>query len=201
MTHFEVLVEGLSDVPVVNAIFLRRFPDVTLRVHPHQGKGQLPSDVFAKPDPKQRQLLHQLPSKLRGYRHTLQSNDVVLVLCDADKDKPDELLKALNGVLDKLKPKYRVLFHLAVEETESWFIADYDAVKKAYPSARIAPLKNIKPDAIVGAWEKLAEALGEKGEQRKIEWATRISPYLNVDKPVSPSLKKLIDGVANATTC
>ena len=57
-------------------------------------------------------------------------------------------------------------------------------------------LKNIEPDAVVGAWEKLALALGLDPKKvsglTKHEWASRIAPYLDLDAPKSPSFSKLI---------
>jgi len=61
-------------------------------------------------------------------------------------------------------------------------------------------LSRIKPDEIVGAWEQLAEALSKETSSvtgvDKHEWAERISPHLNLDEPRSPSLRKLISGIA-----
>jgi hypothetical protein len=86
---------------------------------------------------------------------------------------------------------------LAIEETESWFIADTAAVLKAFPKANIAPLKKFQPDAIVGAWERLSEAIGSTGSSGtdKRNWAEKIVPHLDLDDPRSPSLRLLIDGV------
>lgn len=203
MTWFEVLVEGASDVPAIREVLTRRFGLVEnehFRIHPHQGKGRLPANPLARPDPKQRQLLHQLPAKLRGYARSLDPACLVLVLVDADNTPCTELLAALNDMLAQLpdRPK-RVLFRLAIEETESWFIADPSAVKAAFPRAKVASLSRIAPDSIVGAWERLAEAIsvssGASGAE-KLHWATRICPHLNLDEPVSPSLRKLISGVS-----
>jgi hypothetical protein len=91
-------------------------------------------------------------------------------------------------------PRPRVLFRLAIEETESWFIADTRAIKQAYPRAKTQKLKPITPDAIVGAWEKLFEALGAKYVD-KTGWAMAIAPHLNLDDPPSPSLRELIQGI------
>jgi hypothetical protein len=199
MTHFEVLVEGSSDVPVITEIFERRFGltrGTDFNVHPHQGKGKIPSDLSHRPDPKNRQLLHQLPAKLRAYGRTL-SESVVLVVVDADNDDPETLREQLNRMLAALpKPLPKVRFELAIEEIESWFIADLPAVQKAYPKAKTAALKRIQPDQIVGAWEKLGEAVEGKGVKNKTQWATKISPHLELVNPFSPSLQRLIEGIA-----
>src|SRR5437588_145945 len=96
----------------------------------------------------------------------------------------------------------RVVFRLAIEETESWFIADSNAVKAAYPKANIQKLRNIAPDQIVGAWEMLAAALNINSLNvtgaDKFVWAQKIAPELNLTDPISPSLRKLIQSLEKA---
>ncbi len=94
----------------------------------------------------------------------------------------------------------RVLFRIAVEETESWFLADPEAIKRAFPRARLKRLPKGPPDAVVGAWERLAETLGKSrasgAPAEKRSWAEAISPHLDLDAPESPSLRALIRGIA-----
>ncbi|MNW02734.1 hypothetical protein D3C71_1985680 [compost metagenome] len=60
-------------------------------------------------------------------------------------------------------------------------------------------LRNIEPDAIVGAWETLADALRVNKHSvtgaDKYAWAEAIAPHLDLDNPRSPSLRELVDGV------
>ena len=115
MTRFEVLVEGASDVPVVREVLQRRFKLIEgehFRIHPHQGKGQLPANPLARPDRNKRQLLSQLPAKLRGFAKS-DPEAVVLVVVDADKTPCAQLLADLNGMLAQLQVRpARVLFRL-----------------------------------------------------------------------------------------
>lgn len=203
MMRLEVLVEGAADTPVVREVLTRRFKLVEgldFRIHPHKGKGKLPHDVLSPPEPHRQGLLDQLPAKLRGWSY-LGDEACVVVLVDADDESCIDLLARLNALLARLhkRPK-RVLFRLAIEETESWFIADTNAVKSAYPRAKTGKLRRISPDAVVGAWEMLANALGVPGSQvsgaAKYEWAESISPHLDLDYPRSPSMRKLISGLA-----
>ena len=170
-------------------------------MHAHRGKGKLPDNPLKKADPKHQGLLDQLPSKLRGYGKSLEPHSAVLVVIDTDTQDCTDLLAQLNAMLMALPIKPRVMFRLAIEETESWFIADIDALRRAYPRGlKISGLKNIQPDAIVGAWEKLAESLGVDRKMvaglTKFHWAQKIAPHLDLEQPKSPSFKKLIDGVA-----
>lgn len=202
MSYVEVLVEGGADVPAVEELLKRRFglrPDSDFRVIRHRGKGTLPRNPLARPEPHRRGLLDQLPAKLRGYAH-LPPDYAIVVLVDADSDDCRRLKQDLVSMYDALPARPpTVLFRIAVEETESWFVAQPDAVLKAYPRADARVLTGIQPDAVVGAWERLAKALGRDPEEctgaDKYEWATRISPHLDFEHPVSPSLGALVGGL------
>ncbi len=202
----EILVEGGADVPIVREILQRHFNLVEnrhFRIHPHQGKGKLPKKPFARPDIKRRGLLDQLPAKLRGYSH-LPPGYCVVVLVDADNDDCKELKQALielSRTLGADKCPTCVLFRIAVEETESWFIADKNAILAAFPHANLNKLPKKKlPDSIVGAWERLAEVLGKNPKEcdgkDKFDWATLIGPHLDLVQPKSPSLKAFLEGIA-----
>lgn len=198
MSWIEVLVEGSSDVPAIREVLTRRFAlieDHHFKIHPHQGRGNLPHKILKKNLKLQnKSLLYQLPAKLQGFSTWFTKGHWVLVVVDADDTPFNELLSDLHEMLQKLPKPPRVLFCIAVEETESWFIADTNAIKKAYPNSNIGGLKKIKADAICGAWERLAEAIQTKGKD-KTAWAEAISPHLNLDTPPSPSFQKLIDGI------
>jgi len=197
----EVLTEGTSDVPAVLEVLTRKFRLVTnvdFRIHPHRGRGKLPANPLARPDKKQFGLLDQLPAKLRGFGRYMDEHSLVLVLIDVDDDDCRALLQRLEMLLNQHPHKPpKILFRLAIEETESWFIADPDAVKRAFSSATISIIRDIPPDAIIGAWEKLAECIGEKdgSPPSKLRWAQEIVPYLDLDNPRSPSLRRFISGL------
>lgn len=198
----EVLTEGASDVPVVREVLIRHFglnEHVDFRIHPHRGRGNIPTNPLAQPDPKHRGLFDQLPAKLRGFGKYMDETCLVLILVDADDDDCEHMLAEFNVLLHSLPTRPpRVLFRLAIEETESWFLADTNAIKKAFPNAKLGLIQNILPDERVGAWEKLAECLGHKsshGAPKKTNWAEQIAPHLNFDTPFSPSLGKLISGL------
>lgn len=202
MTYFEVLVEGDADVPAIREVLGRKFGLIEnehFRIHSHKGRGKLPKNLLAQPDIRHQGLLDQLPAKLKGFSY-LGQDACVLVLLDVDDTPCRNLLNELQQMLAQLpKRPLNVLFRLAIEETESWFIADPVAVKQAFPKAKLNKLPDT-PDSIVGAWKKLAEALGVDRKTvtgpDKYKWAESISPHLNLDSPRSPSFKKLIDGIA-----
>lgn len=198
----EVLLEGASDVPVVRELLVRHLgltEGEHFRLHPHRGKGALPIHPAAPPHPRHRGLLDQLPAKLRGYAH-LPPEYAVVVLVDADNEDCRDLKRRLLALCAPPNPSPpRVLFRIAVEETESWFLAQPSAVQAAYPRADVRPFAAVSPDAVVGAWERLARALGQEPEAcsgaDKHEWATGIAPHLDFEHPTSPSLRVLVSGL------
>jgi Domain of unknown function (DUF4276) len=197
MSWIEVLVEGSSDAPAIREVLTRRFAlieDQHFKIRPHVGRGNLPHKILKNPELQNRSLLYQLPAKLKGFSTWFTKEHWVLVVVDADDTPFKDLLNDLQGMLQKLPKAPRVLFRIAVEETESWFIADTNAVKKAFPKSNINGLKRIELDSICGAWERLAEAIQAKGKD-KTAWAEAIAPHLDLDKPPSPSFQKLITGI------
>ncbi len=208
MPYIEVLLEGASDRAVLRELLARHFclqEGVHFRLHHHKGKGKLPTNPLATAELHRQGLLDQLPAKLRGWGKALPSSSMVLVVIDVDDDSPKKLLADLETMLNKLPSKpSKVMFRLAIEETESWFLADLTAVKAAFPKAAIQPLKAIAPDSIVGAWEKLAVSLGYDIKtvtgSDKYEWAQAIAPHMDFSANRSPSLKDLITGVDSYVT-
>lgn len=150
MTYLAVLVEGGSDVPAMKEILQRKFgleENEHFRIHPHKGRGELPANPLARPDPRNQTLLHQLPAKLRGFGSSLGTQACVVVVVDADDTPCVQLLESLRAMLAGLPTRpERVLFRVAIEETESWFLADERAVLRAYPKARVQRLRSIEPD-------------------------------------------------------
>lgn len=199
----EILTEGASDVPVVREVLTRHFglnEHLDFRIHAHRGRGTLPANPLSLPDNKHRGLFDQLPAKLRGYGKYMDEHCLVLVLADVDKDDCVQLLKELNTMLASLPSKPpNVLFRLAIEETESWFLADSTAVRHAFKHAKLNVIQPIQPDTRVGAWEKLAECLGRKPSEvtgtDKTYWAEQIAPHLDFVEPRSPSFGKLLSGL------
>ena len=204
MTWLEVCVEGASDVPAVGEVLRRRFGLIEnehFRIHPHRGKGRLPANPLKAPDSRHQGLLDQLPAKLRAWGKALPHHAAVLVVVDVDDTPCQVLLAELQAMLQQLPGRLpRVLFRLAIEETESWFIADTPAMRKAFQGKfKAAKLAGIRPDAIVGSHQRLAQSIGIRPNtvtgQTKFEWARRIAPHLNLESPPSPSLRKLLEGI------
>lgn len=116
-------------------------------------------------------LLKQAPIRLRAYASWLPEGWRILVLVDRDDDN----CVALKAILEQMAAaaglrtktaagigrRFQVVNRIAIEELESWFFGDWQAVQAAYPRvpATIPQKASFRdPDAIAGGtWEALSE--------------------------------------------
>lgn len=208
--HVEFLVEDSSGAKLLEALLPRiigaQGRPHSWRIHPYKGIGRLPTGLSRSPDPAKRALLTQLPRLLAGYGKTPHV-DAVVVIVDSDKRDCRDFLEELKGVLDAGKRAPRVLFRLAIEEMEAWYLGDRVALLSAYPRARKDVLARYQQDSICGTWELLADAVYPGGSagirkagwplpgQIKHAWAATIGPLLDIEHNHSPSFGKLRDGL------
>ncbi|MCK5342058.1 MAG: hypothetical protein KAR20_01570 [Candidatus Heimdallarchaeota archaeon] len=203
--HFEILIEDQSGKKALDIIVPKIIDNEhTFRIIPYKGIGRIPKGLRSKSEAKKRILLDQLPRLLRGYGNTFSKygkdyQATVIVVCDLDDKCLREFKQELNDVLFNCNPKPETRFCLAVEEGESWFLGDLNAIRNAYPGVVSSVLSNYKNDSICGTWELLADAvypggaraLSVKGWQavgaEKSVWAEKISPHMNIVVNKSPS--------------
>jgi hypothetical protein len=198
--RLHVLVEGDSEEALMRG-WLPRFlpPGHSFVVIRHRGKGKLPRDPLKVPDIRREGLLDQLPAKLRAYGRSLDpATDRVLVLVDADDDSCSELKQRLLSVLEECDPRPVVLFRLAIEETEAFYLGDPQAIRRAFPQARLRRMSHYVQDSICGTWELFQRVIGIPIED-KVEWAERIAPHLGTtwqgnNANRSPSFRQLCAG-------
>jgi len=201
--HFEILIEDQSGGKAMEILIPKLLGDrITFRIHSYKGIGNIPKGLKPSGDASKRKLLSQLPNILQGYGRT-PDYGIVIVICDLDNKEKEGFLSELQNVLDNCNPKPKVFFFLAVEEFEAWYLGDINAIRMAYPNAKISVLNSYVNDSICGTWEFLADAiykgghraLSKKGwqaigEQKKM-WAKVISPYMNVNCNNSPSFNDM----------
>lgn len=208
--HIEILVEDSSGAKLLEILIPRvigrQGEPHTWRIHPYKGIGHLPRDLSLQADPAKRALLNQLPRLLAGYGKTPHIDAVVVVL-DSDKRECGSFLAELKALLFQCDPAPNVLFRLAIEEMEAWYLGDRQALLKAYPKAKKGALNPYQQDSICGTWELLADVVYPGGSaairkagwplsgQIKHEWAEKIGPWLDVENNQSPSFCKLRDGL------
>ena len=171
--HFEFLTEDKSSKEAMSILIPKLLGNsVSYKIINYKGLGHIPKNMHPKTDPCKRKLLDQLPKILRGYGRSPNCGTVVII-CDLDKRNKQEFLLELQGILNDCSPKPKTLFCLAIEEFEAWYLGDTNAIKKAYPLAKIGVLNNYINDSICGTWELLADAVykgGHKILQKKAGW-------------------------------
>ena len=157
-------------------------------------------------------LLKKLPARLRAYRKRIdQKEDLrIIVLIDRDSDDCMELKQQLEkmakeaGLFSKTAPdqsgNFKVVNRIVVEELESWFIGDVEALKMAFSSLLRAkfPGSFNNPDN-GGSWERLHRFLARHGIYRKsypkIEAARKIAKHMDPGRNHSRSFRVFVQGV------
>ena len=195
-----VLVEGESEAQFLRGWLAGLIPAHTFRVYPHQGKGKLPRVADSKVDPRREGLLDQLPAKLRAFGKALNpATDRVLVLVDLDEDDCMELKERLVVLLQQCDPAPKVLFRIAIEETEAFFLGDRKAIQAAFPRAKLTRLNHYEQDGICGTWEFFQSLIGAERPD-KVGWAKSMARHLGTtwrgrDANASPSFRQFCRGV------
>ncbi|MDQ7822535.1 MAG: DUF4276 family protein [Candidatus Eremiobacteraeota bacterium] len=212
LMHFEVLVEDRSGAIALEALLKKILtPEATghtYTIHSYKGLGSIPRNLRHGSDPRKRILLSRLPGILRGYGKSLSTyNAVVVVVVDLDQRDCRAFKRELVALLDECVPRPDTLFRFAIEEIEAWYLGDPDAVKEAYPDARLNAIEGCMPDAVENTWERLADALYPGGSsalkregyprigEMKCEWARNIAPHVDLERNRSHSLKVFMNGV------
>ena len=211
--HFEILVEDESGrialESILQNILGKNHAVHSWRMFSYKDLGRIPNNLHATKDPNKRILLDRLPKLLRGYGRSLPQTSAVIVVVDLDDKDCTVLKQDLLNVLNECHPRPRVLFRIAIEESEAWLLGDRNAVNAAYPRARDAVLEAYVQDSICGTWEVLADAVYSGGATRlkrsgyqetgkaKCEWAKKIAHHIDVDKNLSKSFQVFRDGVRN----
>jgi hypothetical protein len=216
--HIEILVEDSS-----GCALLKKFvPKIlgshgephTWRIIAYKGVGRIPISLRPTADAAKRILLDKLPKLLRGYGQT-PGIDCVLVVVDTDRRNCVSFLAELRSVAVACSPHRTVLFRLAIEEIEAWYLGDQEALLKAYPKAKRDILSRYIQDSICGTWEVLADAVHPGGSaaikrvgfpasgQAKHDWAENIGSCMEIHRNLSPSFGKLRDGLHRlvSTSC
>jgi Domain of unknown function (DUF4276) len=189
-----LLVEGPSEQEFLEQWAPRLLKEQQIRIHPHQGKGAIPRPMAYNRASRLRGLLDLLPAKLLGFAESLNhQTDGVLILVDADNDRPLDLAQRISAIAKACAPTLRIGICIAVEEMEAFYLGDLRALQIAYPGADMRAARHYVPDSIVGTWELFGSVIGDGGGN-KVAWAEAMGPYVTT-KPAesrSPSFRILI---------
>jgi hypothetical protein len=196
--HLEFLLEEPSaEVVIKNLISKMIRGKHSYKLITHQGKDDL---------------LKKLPGKLMSYHEWIDPDFRIIVLVDRDEDDCYELKENLErlcreaGFHTKTHPyrqQFIILNRIVIEELESWFIGDSEAIRNAFPrinprAFERPPFRN--PDNINGTWEALALVLKKAGYMKagykKIESADKISRHMNPLRNRSHSFHVFWDGLS-----
>lgn len=159
-------------------------------------------------------LLKQLPSRLKGYSSWLPAEHAIMVLVDRDRDdclllkQQLEQISTEAGLITKTQGagRFQVVNRVVIEELESWFFGDWQAVRQAYPKVpENIPnkAKYRKPDEITGGtWEALEREMKRVGYFKaginKLECARKIGQHMNPAENNSPSFNAFVAAINTA---
>ncbi|MCX7927304.1 MAG: DUF4276 family protein [Candidatus Omnitrophica bacterium] len=189
--HLEILVEELSAEAALKNLLPKILGDnVSFKIIPHQGK---------------KDLLKKLPQKLKAYSKWIDNQIKLVVLIDLDKEDCKKLKSELNRIaknsglkikttIGELTSNFQILNRIAIEELESWFLGDKNALIKTYPKLKPKIFNKSKfrnPDAIKDPWEELERILQKNGYYsqglEKIQNARLISSNMDINNNASKS--------------
>ncbi len=207
--HFEILVEGQCELTALSILM----PKIvgfygephTWKIHKHRGIGRIPESPQDPPNLMDNTLLHQLPAKLRAYSKTPSDDRVVIVLLDLDDKNLVNFKAELNTLLLYCEDGFNADFCFAVEELESWYLGDKNALLSYKPTMKLNALSNYVQDSVCGTWELLAgvdDPTVLSGKKRspqslniKKEWSKKIPVYMDVNSNASPSFNEFVEQV------
>ncbi|MBD2362780.1 DUF4276 family protein [Anabaena minutissima FACHB-250] len=188
--HIEFLVEEYSTEVTLNFIVPKIIGDIhTFKIHNFQNKDKL---------------LKRLTERMQGYSKFIPDDWRIVIIVDQDRDNCQELKNKLcdaSSIVTKQKGNI-VLHRIAVEELESWFLGDVQAIRVEYeriPASLSQTAKFRNPDAIPGGtWEQLDRILKKYGYQtglQKIDFAQKVSRHMDVENNLSKSFQVFRDGL------
>lgn len=199
MTQIEILVEELSAQEALRHLL----PKIV------RGRGHFKVINLGS----KHKLLKVLPARLAAYKKRLEGEEQlrIAVLVDRDADDCAMLKRKLEqmasdaGLSTKTSPDanghFAVVNRIVIEELESWFVGDANALRMAFASLpaiseRTGIFRN--PDN-GGSWEALHRFLKKHGIYRssfpKVEAARRIAPHLDISLNRSRSFQVFVSGI------
>lgn len=212
--YFQFLIEDRSGKILVEEIMRKLCGDSGQNVFDckfFHGIGGFTSKNTVK-ETKTGKLLNDLATYLKGFDKSLRgmgNKASIFIVLDNDTRNTEDFRSELAEVAKKNNINIDHVFCIAVEEMEAWLLGDSEAIKKAYPEAKMSVVKNYEQDSICGTWEVLAESVYKGGLRKlkeecttyieiggkKCEWAKKIGQFMEVDSNVSPSFNYFVDEV------
>lgn len=214
--YFQFLIEDQSTGILVTHV-MEKFKayhtqvDVDWNIKPFGGIGHLQKTGNAMQQ-KTGKLLNDLAIYMRGFSKALQNMNgaVLVIVLDNDKRDPEQFKNELKQIAISNFVLCNYEFCIAIKEMEAWLLGDCEAIRKAYPQAKIQFYKKYEQDAICDTWEILAEMVYPKGlsslrkkangsyweiGKAKCEWADKIGQCMKLHENASPSYCNFINAL------
>ena len=211
--YFHFLVEDMSGATLIEILMNKirnSRDDIQFHCHSFKGIGGLTRKNTIK-ETKTGKLLNDLATYLRGFNKSLQGIEAaIFIVVDNDTRDTEAFRNELKSVAEQNRITIDHVFCIAIEEMEAWLLGDAEAVKQAYPSAKLQIVQSYEQDSICGTWELLADAIYPGGLKRfrkdcptfvekgkyKNEWAQQIGQYMQIQKNKSPSFQYFIQEIS-----
>ncbi|EFH3261516.1 DUF4276 family protein [Escherichia coli] len=209
--HYEILVEGQCELTALSILLPKIIGEYnnphTWKIHKHRGNGSIPDNPALAPKISDTSLLGQLPAKLRAYSNNPDPNRKVIVLLDLDDKDRESFHTALIDLLKYCSNPFDVSFPFAEEELEAWYLGDRQALIAYNAKINMTKLNGYIQDSICDTWRFLLEAdepsllkLKKKDKrllEKKVFWAKKITPHMDVDRNLSPSFNSFKECLHN----
>ena len=212
--YFQFLIEDKSTEVLVNHIMYKLKNkyvenDIFWDIKSFSGIGHLQKRGNAL-EQKTGKLLNSLPMYMRGIGKVLckMQDAALIVVLDNDKRDIQQFRQELRNMAVSNMVLCDYAFCVAVKEMEAWLLGDEEAIRAAYPNAKMQYIKKYEQDAICDTWEILADMVYPQGLSKlrkkagdayaeigraKCEWADRIGRYLRLHGNNSPSYQYFIN--------
>lgn len=212
--YFQFLIEDKSTEILVNHVMNKLKDqyvqnDIFWNVKPFSGIGHLQKKGNAMQQ-KTGKLLNNLPRYMRGIGKALQKmpDAALIIVLDNDKRDIQQFRQELEDTAISNMILCDYVFCVAIKEMEAWLLGDIEAIRAAYPNAKMQYIKKYEQDAICETWEVLADIVYPKGlsglrkkagnayteiGRAKCEWADRIGRYIRLHENNSPSYQYFIN--------
>ena len=210
--YFQFLVEDKSGSILIEKLMgkiCQSHTSVEYRCKSFKGLGGFKKKATPT-DTKTGKLLNDLSVYLKGFDKSLQGIEAtIIVVVDNDARNTMEFRSKLEDVAVQNDISIDHVFCIAVEEMEAWLLGDKDAIKRAYPNAKLSMMKSYQQDSICGTWEVLADVVYPGGVRQmkkecqtymeigawKCEWAGKIGEKMRIDENGSPSFRDFITNI------
>lgn len=182
MARIEILLEERSMKEVLEVLLPKILPTEWVLngnyfLRPHEGKGDLKKSI---------------PNKVKVFSNWHEPAGIIIL---QDQDSSDcRSLKNELSELCKSNGSCKHLIRIVCRELEAWYLADMEAIQKAYPKFQKDKYENkslFRNPEICNASNELAKILPEF---QKVGSAKAIAPYLMVGNSKAESFRQFVTG-------